>query len=466
LKSLEKYLAVETSALTLSLFRIIFGSILFIQSIYWVGIGFIQENIINPSLLFPFIESLRPLSDNLMKYGLNGVLIISSILIITNKFYRIGLILYLFSFSYLWLLCQGFFNNHYYLFSIFCFLLLFPKSIFSTTEKVRVPKVYLFSIQVLIVAVYIIAGINKLNPYWLFDLQPMKYVLGEIGFNNTSFFIVFFSYVGLFFDLFIGPLLLLKKTRFFAILTAICFHLMNFVIFILANGEIGVFPFVMIATLILFLDAEKLESKKLKPNARILVRQIFNKKIASFLAVFLFLQIIVPFRHIFFKGYVDYNCIGQRFSWRLKNMYKEAKPGIIDFTLLINNKKNIVEVAKFDFSGNFVSIPITSKDTVKLYLTTKQKTNLLYYPNMIPVFAQKTEKKIIDFMKEKSKSRRGAKANDFIITAVCEFSFMGRESQLLFDPSLDLTNENLAPTKTYKTNVWLNPLKQKPWVFK
>ena len=147
-------------------------------------------------------------------------------------------------------------------------------------------------------------------------------------------------------------------------------------------------------------------------------------------------------------------------------MYKEAQPGIIDFTLLINNKKNIVEVAKFDLSGNFVSIPITSKDTVKLYLTTKQKTNLLYYPNMIPVFAQKTEKKIIDFMKKKSKSRRGAKTNDFIITAICEFSFMGRESQLLFDPSLDLTNENLAPTTTYKTNVWLNPLKQKPWVFK
>ena len=147
MKSLEKYLAVETSALTLSLFRIIFGSILFIQSLYWVGIGFIQENIIRPSVLFPFIESLRPLSDNLMIYGLNGVLIISSILIITNKFYKIGLIVYLFSFSYLWLLCQGFFNNHYYLFSIICFLLLFPKSVFSTTGKVRVPKVYLFSIQ-------------------------------------------------------------------------------------------------------------------------------------------------------------------------------------------------------------------------------------------------------------------------------------------------------------------------------
>ena len=52
---------------------------------------------------------------------------------------------------------------------------------------------------------------------------------------------------------------------------------------------------------------------------------------------------------------------------------------------------------------------------------------------------------------------------DFIIKGRCEISFMGRESELLFNPNIDLTK---ISNSTYKTNTWLNPLKQKPWDFK
>jgi len=463
LKKIHNYLKEEVSGYSLAIFRVLFGAILFFQSIYWVFTGFIQENILDPTFLFPFIEGVNPLSSNFMIYGLNSILLISSFTILINRFYRTGLIIYLFSFTYLWLLCQGYFNNHYYLFSLICFLLIFPKSLFSNTEKVRVPRLYLFSLQILIIIVYIISGVNKINPYWLLDLQPMTHILEQIGVSEGSFLIPVFTYLGLFFDLLIGPLLLLKRTRLVAIIVAILFHLMNFFIFILANGEIGFFPFVMIATLILFIDSNKLESYKLKPNARLLNRQSYKKITSYFLLFFLITQIILPFRHVFFKGYVDYNGIGQRFSWRLKNMYKKEQTGIINFTLFTKNKNELIEISKFNLANDTTLIPITNKDTIKVYLTTRQKTNILYYPNLIPTLSKKIENKIIDYLIENSKGRNNQKTNDFTINGLCEIGFMGRDSELLFDPNIDLTK---ITNSTYKTNTWLNPLKQTPWDFK
>ena len=445
MKKLISYLSIEVSGITISIFRILFGIVLSLQSIYWLITGFIQKNIIDPTFLFPFIKNVTPLSDNFMLYGLNGLLVISPILIIINKFYKIGLLIYLLSFTYLWVLCQGYFNNHYYLISIICFLLLFSKSPFSRIDKVRVPQFHLYSLIFLIVAVYIIAGTNKINPYWLYDIQPMTYILSKAGLNENSFLIPLLSYLGLFFDLFIGPILLFKKTRNYGIVFSVFFHVLNFIIFLLVGGEIGFFPFIMIATLILFIEPSWIEEKILKNNARILSRQNLNVHLTYLLLMFLSLQIIIPFRHFFFKGYVDYNGIGQRFSWRLKNMYKEpvTQPGLINFTVLTSN-------------GDTVStFHLRNINEANIILTDRQKTNLIYYPNMIPIFAKKIEAEFQDSINNKN--------FDFVIHGECEIGFMGRKSELLFSPKIDLTK---ISSLSHKTNSWLNPLKQKPWDFK
>ena len=445
MKKLISYLSIEVSGITISIFRILFGIVLSLQSIYWIISGFIQKNIIDPTFLFPFIKNVTPLGDNFMIYGLNGLLVISPILMIINKFYKIGLLIYLISFTYLWVLCQGYFNNHYYLISIICFLLLFSKSPFSRVEKVRVPQFHLYSLIFLIVVVYTIAGINKLNPYWLYDIQPMTFILSKAGLNESSFLIPLLSYLGLFFDLFIGPILLFKKTRNYGIVFSVFFHLLNFIIFLLVGGEIGFFPFIMIATLILFIEPNWIEERILKSNARILSRQNLNVHLTYLILIFLSLQIIIPFRHFFFKGYVDYNGIGQRFSWRLKNMYKEpvTQPGLINFTVLTSN-------------GDTVStFHLRNIDKANIILTDRQKTNLIYYPNMIPIFAKKIEDKFQESINNKN--------FDFVIHGKCEIGFMGRKPELLFSPKIDLTN---ISSMSHKTNLWLNPLKQKPWDFK
>ena len=201
------------------------------------------------------------------------------------------------------------------------------------------------------------------------------------------------------------------------------------------------------------LDSNKLESLKLKEHAKILSRQNYNKPISYFLLLFLFFQIILPFRHVLFNGYVDYNGIGQRFSWRLKNMYKENDSDIINFKLFVKDFDDAF--SNFNLADEPITVAKIKEEKVNIHLTERQKTNIFYYPNMIPLFAQKTKSLIQSKVKL-----------DLIITGKCYMGFMGRDYQLLFDTTIDLTNAKIVPTETYKTNHWLNELKPNPWEFK
>ena len=125
-------------------------------------------------------------------------------------------------------------------------------------------------------------------------------------------------------------------------------------------------------------------------------------------------------------------------------MYKEPKTtGLIEFTVLTSKKDTVSTFNLFNV------------DKANIILTDRQKTNLIYYPNMIPVFAKKVEKKFQESINNKK--------FDFIITGKCEVGFMGRKEELLFSQEIDLTK---VSSLTYKTNTWLNPLKQKPWEIK
>ena len=62
-------------------------------------------------------------------------------------------------------------------------------------------------------------------------------------------------------------------------------------------------------------------------------------------------------------------------------MYKEPKTnGLIEFVVL-SSKKDTVS-----------TFNLYNVDKANVILTNRQKTNLIYYPNMIPQFAMKIEK--------------------------------------------------------------------------
>jgi len=415
-------------SISISIFRFFFALILLIQTYYFIAGGFIEKNIIQPFVLFPFIKGLEPASKAfLIIFGY--IMLIANVGMLFNKFTRIATFVFLICFTYFWLLDKGYFNNHYYFISLICFLIFLAEKNPSFSKKTYTTRINLFALQAMVFMVYFIAGLNKLNPYWLFDLQPMQHILevkAEITNNpffKQNFIIICASYFGLIFDVCIGFLLFFKRTRLFAFVMILFFHLTNYYLF-KDVGEIGVFPFLMISTLILFIDPNHL-CQILKIKEQNPIQKSNSVIINKFLLCFLVLQFILPFRHVLFKGNVDYNGIGQRFSWRMKIMYKES-----DINYFIVNKMTQEKYAV----------------NVATMLTNRQYNNLKYFPDLIVPLAKK-----IQLEARESFGIKNAK-----ITCEYTTSFMGKHAQPLFSPKLDL-----AKIKSHTlTNKWLFPLKK------
>ena len=415
-------------SISITLFRLVFGGILLIQTYYFISTSFIQNNITNPLILFPFIDGLEPMSEQNLII-LSYIMLASNLGMLYNRVARLATFIFLLCFTYFWLLDKGYFNNHYYFISLICFLLFLNERKPSFAANAHVPRISLVALQVMIFLVYFIAGCNKINPYWLFDLQPLKHIFevkAELTKNHmfAEPLVVFLaSYSGLFFDLIVGFLLFLTRFKIFTFTIVIVFHLSNYYLF-RDIGEIGLFPFLMISTLILFIPSNHLNKLFNLTNKK---RIVFSRSsvFMSFVLFFLILQTIVPFRHILFNGHVDYNGVGQRFAWRMKIMYKESQ-----VNYFITNKET-----KEKYAVN-----------ISTMLTDKQYNNLLYFPDLVVPLAKKI------------KLEANQKFNIKNAKITCEYktAFMGRNEQLLFSPQLDLSK---IQTKTL-TNKWLFKLNQ------
>ena len=440
------------------IFRIVFSFCLLIQTYYFISEKFIEKNIIQPFTLFPFIKFIQPFSDfYFFNWLISPMILLSIIMLIANigmlinKYSRYFTLLFLSCFTYFWLLDKGYFNNHYYFISIICFLILLTNQS-SFSQNNYVPRIQLVSLQAMVVIIYFIAGVNKLNPYWLIDMQPVthiletKYSITKNNFLINDIVIKLLTYGGLIYDLCIGFLLLIRNTKLLAFILVVVFNSVNFFLF---NdvGEIGVFPLIMISTITLFVNPTKW-NKFLKLN-KTKSEKIKHHPIKDFLIIsFILIQCILPFRHFLFNGYVDYNGIGQRFAWRMKTMYKKPyTAGVIGFDIYLKNheyKEKIAHVNLYnleDFADKYA--------TSSMYLTQKQKTALLYYPDMLPIFCNQLEKVLKDYLSKKIQGNF-----DIIINAQCEIGFMGRESQEIINSKIDLTAESSRDVKT-----WLYKLK-------
>ena len=111
----------------------------------------------------------------------------------------------------------------------------------------------------------------------------------------------------------------------------------------------------------------------------------------------------------YLKGYVDYNGIGQRFSWRMKIMYKES-----DINYFIYNPMNKEQY---------------ELDVAKM-LTQKQYNNLKYFPDLIVPLAKQI----------KAEARDKFGIQNAQVTCEYKLAFMGENEQFFFSPSINLAN--------------------------
>ena len=346
--------------------------------------------------------------------------------------YRLSTILFFLGFSFIFLLDKTNYLNHFYLISLLSFVMIFlpanrsfsvDAKIFPKIKSDWVPNWTLWWLRLQLGIVYFYGGIAKLNSDWL-QGEPMRKWLSSrtefpvIGQWFTDEWMVYlFTYGGMLLDLFIFPLLIFKRTRVPAAIVLVLFHLMNSELF-----TIGIFPWFMIASTVIFFPTEKLRFWKKydikKPDSTGM-----SKWVLWGLGVYFFIQITVPLRHYFYDGNPSWSGEGHRFAWHMKLHSKSSK---VDF---------------------FVFDPETNETKgVKLsrYLSKRQRKKIKSKPDMILQFAHYLAKK---------EAQSGRENVEIYVNALCGLN--GRPRTDLIDPNVDLSKIKYP---FYKQGDWIMPL--------
>jgi len=440
-----------TDIASLVYFRIAFGGIMLLEVIRYFQYDRIKRYYLEPKFLFTYygFDWVHPWPGDGLYYHFLALGVLS-FFIMLGLFYRVSAFLFFLGFTYIFLLDQTHYLNHFYFVSLVSFLMIFVPAnrAFSIDAWRRAdirsetaPAWALWILRAQMGIVYFYGGLAKLNSDWLHG-EPMRMWLAErayypyVGWLFTQEWMAyFFSYGGLLLDLLVVPLLLWQKTRIFAFCWAVAFHLSNAYLF-----RIGIFPWFSIAATTLFFSPDwprlfvrwcwGLFSKEKHPKEihKHLVSNVTaqlhpgHRITIVLLGIYFAIQILVPLRHHLYPGNVSWTEEGHNFSWMMKLRSKKAK-------------------AKF-----FATDPLTDMTweiNILDYLTYKQRNTMDTRPGMI-----------LNLSHNLAKGLRKQGYEQIEIRAEVWASLNGRKLQLLVDPTVNLAAQpsSLLPAK------WIIPL--------
>ena len=420
----------------LILFRISFGILIALECFGALLTGWVKSNFILPQLTFPFIgfEWLQPLPGIGMYiyFGLMGVLGLS---IALGYRYRLSILLFGLMWTVTYLMQKTAYNNHYYLLillaGIMCFLPANRAFSYDVQQK-RIGEQHSMSswIKWIIIAqlwiVYTFAAIAKLYPDWLdlgfvSELMAPKSDYPIIGkFLQKTAVQQVIVWFGIGYDFLVIPLMLWGRSRKFAFIASIFFHLFNAI-----TLHIGIFPFLSLALMAFFFDPETIRARffprKPKPGIPKTHKPQNASLITIFLALYLLIQIGLPLRHYAIEGDVLWTEEGHRLSWR---MMLRNRQGITRFR--VENKS----------TGE--NEPIDLKD----YLTPSQQEKVMAYPDFMWQFAQHL------------KRIYAAKGKDIAVYAKGRVRINNRPFYPIIDDKTDLAS---VPWDPYVHSSWILP---------
>ncbi|MEQ3500187.1 HTTM domain-containing protein [Tenacibaculum sp. SSH1-16] len=444
INTLQKYFKKNTEAAPLAVFRIFFGFMMFCSILrFWLN-GWIEEQYIKPKFFFSYygFEYIKPFGN--YTYLLFLICAIAALFIMLGYKYRAAAITFFLSFTYIELMDKSYYLNHYYFVSLVAFILIFlpANAYFSVdakqNEKIayqKIPNWTIDAIKLLLGIVYFYAGLAKLNSDWLFRASPLNIWLPVqnnlplVGFLMVKTWFHFaMSWAGAIYDLTIPFLLLNKRTRTIAFIAVIIFHVFTRILF-----SIGMFPYIMIVSTIIFFNP-KLHHKILNNIAAIfrISKDYFDQgktlvttqKLTltrKFLILFFVLQIIIPFRYLLYPGELFWTEEGYRFSWRV--MLTE-KAGYAEFKIIDEETKKQVYIDNSD------------------YLTTLQEKQMSFQSDFILEFAH--------FLGDTYK-KKGMKNPKVYVDSYVTLN--GRLSTQFIDPKVDLYQQK----ESFKHKNWIIP---------
>ncbi len=446
MNAFKSYLNKESDAAPLAVFRILFGLLMLWSIIRFAANGWIEKLYLDPAFFFSYygFEWVTPPGD--FTYLLFMICGLAAIFISIGYKYRLATIAFFLSFTYIELMDKTTYLNHYYFISVLSFLMIFlPAHAYFSVDAYKnenagaekVPAWCIDSIKLLLFIVYFYAGLAKLNSDWLIHAMPLQIwlpsnyslpVLGDLFQQPWTHYA--FSWTGALYDLSIPFLLLIKRTRIFAFLLVIIFHLLTRVLF-----PIGMFPYIMIASALIFFDASfhhkildfisrlvRISKKKFKYSGEYRFSSPLFKKISVATVTLLFIvQLLIPFRYVLYPGELFWTEQGYRFSWRVMLM---EKTGYANFKIMDRETGRSFYVDNTEF------------------LTRFQEKQMATQPDFILEYAHYLD----DYYSQQGISDPEVYVDSFV-------ALNGRRSRPYIDPDVDLTT--IEPSLKHKT--WILP---------
>ncbi|WP_221408160.1 HTTM domain-containing protein [Fulvivirga imtechensis] len=423
----------------LILFRIVFGLLIFLEAWGAILTGWVKRAFIEPVYTFPFMDFawLQPLPGYGM-YIYYIIMGIAGLMVMLGLYYRLGIGIYTIMWSGVYFMQKTNYNNHYYLLVLLCLLMcLVPAQAYASMDAKRRPALkslicpqwclWIFALQITIV--YIYASVAKMHADWFyakpvsiwFDYKSDYFLIGPLLAKKWFQYAV--AYGGILFDLLIAPGLIWKKTRKYAFIASIFFHIFNSAVF-----QVGIFPYMGIAIGVFFFEPEvvrKIFFKK-KPKPAVVNDSLYSPKplLIMALAVYFVIQLLLPLRHWLFPGSSIWTEEGHRLAW---HMMLRVKTGFVSFDVVDPKSGKQWKVRPVE------------------YLTPKQSRAVATRPDMCWQFVQ---------ILKKEYAVKGFP--EIEIYANSSVSLNGRPMQPLYDREVDLAK---IEWKRFEHSEWLLPLK-------
>lgn len=324
-------------------FRVAFGALMTWEALRYLAHGWVERDFVAPELHFTFFgfDWVRPPPEP----GMTGLVVALAglgLCIGAGLAYRAATVLFFAGFTWFFLVDQTYYLNHLYLVCLLSFLLCFlplhragsvDAWLRPTLRADRIPGWPLHLLRLFLCQVYVFAGVAKLNPDWL-RAQPLLTWLerrrdtplfGPLLANDATAWAM--SYCGMAFDLLVGPALLWRRTRPVALAAAVFFHVTNSTLF-----DIGIFPWMMLASTTLFLEPDWPRRLLRLPAAVVEAAPTRRPRLVVAGTLLWFaVHTALPLRHWLYPGDVSWTEEGHHFAWHMK---LRDKQGRVRFRLL------------------------------------------------------------------------------------------------------------------------------------
>lgn len=318
------------------LFRVGFGLVAIFGSIRFLARGWVDSLYLAPQhhLGYPGFDWVQPLPAPWMHIHMLVLALLGAGIALGYR-YRLCTSLFVVGFTYTELIDAALYLNHYWFVTLSGVLLaILPVhhrwSLDARTGRVKprrtVSAAVVWTLRGQLGVVYAFAGLAKLNGDWLLRAQPLRLWLSDrthlpiVGPLLDEPVVAYLaSWGGAFFDCTILVWLLWRRSRPWAYGALVGFHLATGAMF-----QIGVFPWVMIVSGLVFFDPDwpvKVWGKVRQRSVVTPVRQEPAARVTRpavlFLVLLVLVQVLLPLRHYAYPGNVRWTEEGYYWSWRV-----------------------------------------------------------------------------------------------------------------------------------------------------